>query len=149
MHVASIWKENARKKLNIHDWHIFFVLSVSWNQDTQLAGKPISTSCFLWWPYTSNQELWAETTLFILVYFFSEDGTVTKICHNVPCCLSSPFKFSSEINIKNPKIAVHLISPKNKRKKTNKQNLVKYLLCRQSNLSNRKIHFCFQSTEVM
>lgn len=64
----------------------------------------------------------AETTLFILVYFFSEDGTVTKICYNVPCCLSSPFKFSSEINIKNPKTAVHLISPKNKRKKkqTNK-----------------------------
>lgn len=37
--VASIWKGNARKTLNIHDWHIFFVLSVSWNQSTQLVRK--------------------------------------------------------------------------------------------------------------
>ena len=145
MHAASIWKKNARKKLNIHDWHIFFVLSVSWNQDTQLVGKPISTSCFIWWPYTSNQELWAETTLFIIIYFFSEDGTVTKICHNVACFLFSPFKFSSEINTKNPKIVVHLITPKISGKK---KHLVKYLLCRQSNLSNRRFIFVFRALKL-
>lgn len=33
-------EENARETLNIHDWHIFFVLPVSRNQSTQLVEKP-------------------------------------------------------------------------------------------------------------
>lgn len=71
MHVASIWKKNARKKLNIHDWHIFFVLSVNWNQNTQLVRKPISASCFIWWPSSSNQEMWTQTTHPSVFFFFS------------------------------------------------------------------------------
>lgn len=77
--------------------------------------------------------------------FFSEDGTVTKICHNVACFLFSPFKFSSEINTKNPKIVVHLITPKISGKK---KHLVKYLLCRQSNLSNRRFIFVFRALKL-
>lgn len=116
MHVASIWKKNARKKLNIHDWHILFLLSVSWSQNTQLVRKPISTSCFIWWHYTPNQESWAETTR--ASYFtFLDSGRVTQVSHNIACFLSSPFKFLKEINTKIQKYKSAYQSKNKERKK--------------------------------
>lgn len=144
VHAASIWKENARKKLP-YSWLTYFVLSVSWNQDTAAGWKAhlyfISSLMTL---YIKSRIVGWNDTLHPCL-FFSEDGTVTKICHNVACCLSSPFKFSSEINIKNPKIVVQLISPKISGGK--KLGQISSLMW-QSNLSNRRFIFVFRALKL-
>lgn len=73
-------------------------------------------------------------------FIFSEDGTVTKVCHDVAVSflhLSSSYQKSTpEFKNISP-----LISPKNKGGKNT--HLVKYLTCRQSNLSNGRDSFLF------
>lgn len=138
-------RKNARENSVIHDWHIFFVLSVSWNQDTQLAGKPHLYFMFpLMTLYIKSRIVGWNDTLH-LVYFFQR----MVQWPNLPQCSLLPFfTFQCFYSLQKSTSRIKNSCPLNKPKISGRKNLVKYLPCNQSNLSNRRFIFVFRALKL-